>query len=78
MNFLRRCEILSSELSVNRLLSEKNVQMQRSAVNNAQYHLRKSLEINLFPTSINDEVFESNVCKALSLNGHEVKPDETR
>ena len=49
--------------------------MERNAVNNAQYHRRESLEINSVPTSISDEVLESNICKALSLTGHEVTPD---
>ena len=38
-------------------------------VNNAQYHRRESLEIDPVPASIGD-------CKALSLTGHEVKPDD--
>ena len=46
-NFLRRYEILSSELSVtkncNRLLSQRIVQLERNTVNNAQYHRRESL-----------------------------------
>ena len=50
--------------------------MERNAVNNAQYHRRESLEINSVPTSISDEVLESNICKALSLTGHEVTPDD--
>ena len=41
-DFTRRFEILSSELAVsknrNRLLSERIVQLERKAVNNAQYH----------------------------------------
>ena len=49
--------------------------MESSAVNNAQYHRREPLEMNPVPTSINDEFLESNICKALSLTGHEVKPD---
>ena len=28
------------------------------------------------PPSINDEELEVNICKALSLTGHEVKPDD--
>ena len=48
-DFLRRYEILSSELPVgkncNRLLSERIVQLDRNAVNNSQYHRRESLEI---------------------------------
>ena len=51
-DFLRQCEFLSSELSVNkhcnRFLSERIVQLERNAVNNAQHHCRESLEITLF------------------------------
>ena len=51
-DFLRRYEILSSELTVssncNRLLSQRVVQLERNAFNNAQYHCRESLKINLF------------------------------
>ena len=41
-DFLRRYEILNSELTVskncNRLLTERIVQLERNAVSNAQYH----------------------------------------
>ena len=33
------------------------------------------MEINPVPASISDEELELNICKALSLTGHEVKPD---
>ena len=78
--FLRRYEVLSSELTIskncNRLLGERIVQLERNAVNNAQYHRRELLEINPAPASIGDDVLESSVCRALSLTGHEVKPDD--
>ena len=79
-DFTRRFEILSSELAVskncNRLLSERIIQLERNAVNNAQYHRRESIEINPVPASISNEELEVNVCKALSLTGHEVIPDD--
>ena len=79
-DFLRRYEILSSELTIskncNRLLNERIVQLEMNAVNNAQYHRRESLEINPVPASISDDALESSVCRALSLTGHEVKPDD--
>ena len=79
-DFLRRYEVLSLELTIskncNRLLGERIVQLERNAVNNAQYHRRESLEINPVPASIGDDVLESSVCRALSLTGHEVKPDD--
>ena len=79
-DFLRRYEILSSELTVskncNRLLSKRIVQLERNAVNNAQYHRRVSLEINPVPASTSDDVLESSVCRALSLTSDEVKPND--
>ena len=79
-DFLRRYEVLSSELTIskncNRLLGERILQLERNAVNNAQYHRRESLEINPVPASIGDDALESSVCRALSLTGHEIKPDD--
>ena len=79
-DFLGRYEILNSELTVSKncncLLTEKIVQMQRNVISNAQYHCRESLEINLFPVSIRDDVLENGICRALSLTSHEVKPDD--
>ena len=79
-DFLRRYEILNSELAVskcyNRLLTERIIQLETNAVSNAQYHRRESLEINPVPTSIGDDVLQNSVCRALSLTGHKVKPDD--
>ena len=73
-DFLRRYEILNSELTVskncNRLLTERIVQLERNAVSNAQYHRRESLEMNPVLASISDDVFENSVCRALFLTGH--------
>ena len=52
------------------------MQLERNAVSNAQYHRRESIEINPVPASISNEELEVNVCKALSLTGHEVIPDD--
>ena len=60
----------------NRLLAERIIQLERNAVNNAQYHQHESIEINPVPGSISNEELEDNVCKALSLTGHEVTPDD--
>ena len=52
-DFLRRYEALTSELIIskncNRLLCKRIVQLDRNAVNNAQYHRRESLETNPVP-----------------------------
>ena len=79
-DFSRRYDILSSEISVtqncNQLLTERIVQLERNAVKNAHYNSRESLEINPVLSLINNEVLETNICKALPLIGHEVKPDD--
>ena len=78
--FLRRYEILNSELTVNKncnsLLTERIVQLERNAASNAQYDRRESLEINPVPPFIVDDVLENSVCRAFSLTGHVVKPDD--
>ena len=38
--------------------------------------IAESLKINPVPASIGDDVLDRSVCKALSLTGHEVKPDD--
>ena len=77
-DFLRRYEILNSELTVNKncnsLLTERIVQLERNAASNAQYDRRESLEINPVPAFIVNDVLENSVCRAFSLTGHEVKP----
>ena len=79
-DFLRRFEVVSSDLAItrncNRLLTERVVQLERNAVTNAQYHRRESVEVNLVPPSISNEELELNIWKALSLTGHEVKPND--
>ena len=79
-DFLRILKVVSSELAIirncNRLLTKRVVQLERNAVTNAQYHRRESVEVNPVPPSISDEELELNICQALSLTGHEVKPDD--
>ena len=79
---MRRFEVVSSDLAItkncNRLLTERVVQAEGNAVINAQYHRRESVEVNPVPPSISDEELELNICKALSLTGHEVKPDDLK
>ena len=77
---MRQYEILSSELTVSRncncLLSERVVQLERNAVNNAQYHCHESFETNRVPASIGDYVLERSICETLSVTGHEVQPGD--
>ena len=78
-DFLRRFEVVSSDLAItrncNRLLTKRVVQLENNAVTNAQYHRRESVEVNPIPPSISDEELELNICEALSLTGNEVKPN---
>ena len=77
---MRRLEVVSSDLAIkrncNRLLTKIVIQLERNAVTNAQYHRRESVEVNPVPPSISNEELEMNICKALSLTGHEIKPDD--
>ena len=78
-DFLRRLEVVSSDFAItrncNRLLTERDAQLERNAVTNAQYHQWESVEENSVPPSINDEELELNICKGFSLTHNEVKPD---
>ena len=79
-DFLRRFEVVSSDLAItrncNRLLTKRVVQLESNAVTNAQYHRRESVEVNPITPSISDDELELNICEALSLTGHEVKPND--
>ena len=79
-DFLRRFEVVSSDLAItrncNRLLTKRVVQLESNAVTNAQYHRRESVEVNPIPPSISDEELKLNICEALSLTGHKVKPND--
>ena len=60
----------------NTLLHQRIIQLERSAVNSTQYYQRESLEVNLVHRHIGDNVLEETVCRAISLTGHEVTPDD--
>ena len=79
-DFLRRFEVVSSDLAItrncNRLLTETVVKLERNVVTNAQYYQGELVEVNPVPPSIIDEDLILNSCEALSLTGHDVKPDD--
>ena len=76
--FAAKHEELKSDLLItkncNTLLLQRIIQLERNAVNNAQYHRKESLEVNPVPRDIGDNVLEETVCKAISLTGHKVTP----
>ena len=69
-DFLRRFEVVSSDLAItkncNRFLTERVVQLEKNAVTNAQYHWREPVKVNPVPPSISDEELGLNICKTLS------------
>ena len=73
-DFTERFEVLPSELVVskncNRGQSEWIIQLERNAVNNAQYHCRQSIEVSHVPASVSNEELEENILKDLSLTGY--------
>ena len=78
--FATKHEELKSDLLItkncNTLRLQRIIQLERYAVNNAQYHQRESLEVNPVLCEIGDNVLEETVCRAISLTGHEVTPND--
>ena len=58
------------------LLYSRIIQLEKNAVSNAQYHRRETLELNLMPQDIHNNVLEDTICKALLLTGQEVIPED--
>ena len=79
-DFQAKYEMVNSNLSISRrcyeLLLERITQLKRNNLNNTQYNRRKTLETNLVPSDITDNVLEKSVCQALSLTGISVEPDD--
>ena len=79
-NLAAKHEELKSDLLITRncntLLHQRIIQLERHAVRNTQYHRRESLEVNPVPRDIGNNVLEETVCRAISLTGHEVTPDD--
>ena len=52
------------------------IQLEKNAVKNSQYHRRETIKINPVPESLEDEILEENICKALSLTSVNVTPEQ--
>ena len=52
------------------------IQLERNAVTNSQYSRRETIELNPVPADITEDVLEENICKALSLTGVNVVPND--
>ena len=52
--------------------------MERSAVTKSQYSRRETIELNLVPAEIHEDVLEDSICKSLSLTGVNVVPQDLK
>ena len=79
-DFTSKYDKVYSELqqckSFNSHLLTRIIQLERNAVTNSQYSRRETIELNPVPAEINDDVLEENDCKALSLTGVNVVPED--
>ena len=79
-NFVSKHDKVYSELQISRNcnnhLLQRIIQLERNAVTNSQYHRRETIETNPVPESLGDKILEENVCKALSLTGVNVTPEQ--
>ena len=57
-------------------LKKNLIQQERNAVNSSQYYKREKKEKKPVPRSLEGDILEENVCKALSLTGVNVTPEE--
>ena len=68
-NFVLKHDKVYSKLQISRNwynhLLQKIIQLERNAVTNSRYRRRETLEKNLVPESLGDEILEEDVCKAL-------------
>ena len=67
---LQQCEKFNSHLLT------KIIQLERNAVTNSQYSRRETIELNPMPADITEDVLEESICKALSLTGVNVVPND--
>ena len=66
---LQQCKSYNSHL-LTRIIQLKN------AVTNSQYSRREAIELNPVPAEIYEDILEDNICKALSLTGVNLVPED--
>ena len=69
---LQQCKSFNSHLLT------RIIQLERNAVTNSQYSRRETIELNPVPVEIYEDVLEESICKALSLTGVNVVPEDLR
>ena len=79
-DFLSKYDKVNSELQQckkrNPHLLTRVIQLERNAVASFQYSRRETIELNPVPADITEDALEENVCKALSLTGVNVVPND--
>ena len=70
------CSELQECKSYNSHLLTRIIQLERNAVTNSQYSRRETIELNPVPAEIHEDVLEDSICKALSLTGVNVVPED--
>ena len=67
---LQQCKSYKSHLLT------RIIQLEHNAVTNSQYSRRDTIELNPVPAEIHEDFLEDNICKALSLTGVNVVPED--
>ena len=62
--------------SYNSHLLTRTIQLERSTVTNSPYRRRERIELSPVPAAIHQDVLEDSICKALSLTGVNVVPED--
>ena len=62
--------------SFNSYLLTRIIQLEHNAVTNSQYSRRETIELNPVPAEIYEDVLEESICRALSLTGVNVVPED--
>ena len=62
--------------SYNSHLLTRIIQLEHNAVTNSQYSRQETIELKPLPAEINEDVLEDSNCKALSLTGVNILPED--
>ena len=62
--------------SYNSHLLTRIIQLKRNTVSNSQHSRRETIELNPVPAEIHENILEDSICKALSLTGVNVVPED--
>ena len=67
---MHQCKKINSDLLT------RVAQLERNTAASSQYSRRETIELNPVPADITEDALEENVCKALSLTGVNVVPND--